>query len=232
MIPESKNHLPALPSRLTARGLCLALLFLVLVATGAEAQVRTTPTFKLAPYAAFFLEGNFDDGEFDGDDFLDDLSLDEGEGLGLALDIRLSDSLYLELSYSEQETTLEIDEFFSSSTDLVDLDVQYLHVGLQWQWTGGQVQPFLTGSIGATRLSPTAANLDFEDDETRPSAAIGGGLEILFGERIGLRLHARALGTFIDSDEDVFCNRFGCYSYDDSETLFQVETGAGLVFRF
>ena len=54
--------------------------------------------------------------------------------------------------------------------------------------------------------------------------------------RIGIRLEARAWGTLMQSDTDIFC-RTGpeqnlCAVRVDGKVLGQVETIAGVVFRF
>lgn len=213
------------------RALLIPLLALLAIPAAAQDADRE-PSFELTPFAAFLFQGNFDDG-FEDDDFFDDeLETDESNGFGLIAGFRLARNFDLEISYSKSETTLEFDNgFFSTPDGILDIDVEYLHVGVTLHFDSGHIQPFLLASVGATRL---AAGSDFGelDDEVRPSAAIGGGIKAYFTDHFGLRIQGRLLSTLIDEDEEAFCNRYGCVSYDVDTYLYQAEVAAGLILAF
>ena len=67
---------------------------------------------------------------------------------------------------------------------------------------------------------------------------IGTGLQIRPNDRLGLRLEARAFGTLIKSGSSLFCvsdpagGNAGCAITVTGEVLWQIQTMAGIVFRF
>ncbi len=74
------------------------------------------------------------------------------------------------------------------------------------------------------------------DSDSFFSFALGLGWQLRPTERLGLRLEARGFATLLNSDTDPFC-RTGpdihlCAVRVDGTVLWQLETFAGLVFRF
>jgi len=211
----------------------------LLLALPAAAQPYGQPygppddSIQLSVFAAYRFGGEFDSVGFE-DDFFDDLidiEVDDGAGLGVALDVRLSGGLFLELWASRQETELvENEGLFLPTEALFDLDVDYYHAGLLYEWRPGQARPFFAVSIGATRFAPDAAGLD---DLTRPSFSLGGGVKMMFAENVGLRLDGRLISTIVEADDDEFCDRRRfCYDFDDDVYFYQTEARAGLVVVF
>ena len=181
---------------------------------------------EITPFVGLRLGGDFED---DGGDFFDpDFEVDESSSYGLNLGFALSRSFQIELFWSHQESELVSDEgFFLGDVPITDLDVDYLHAGVLYQWAPGQLRPFVTASLGITEFSPDNRQLE---DETRFSASVGGGLKIFFNKTFGLRFEARVLTTVIDEDDD-FCDReYRCRDYDDGSYFFQAEVRGGLIF--
>lgn len=187
--------------------------------------------FEITPYVGYRIGGDFDSVYYD-DDFSDllDVEVDAGEVFGVVFDARLVEGLFLELWASRQDTSLsDFEGLFVHPEALFDLEVDYYHVGLLYEWTPGQVHPFFTFSGGATRLSPDDPGLD---DLTRPSFSFGGGVKVMFGETVGLRLEGRWVSTWVEAGDDEFCDRHSCYDFDQDIYFYQIETGAGLVIAF
>lgn len=186
---------------------------------------------EFTPFASFGFEGNFDDGFYDDEDF-DDLRVDDANGYGLIVGFPVSRSFAVELSYSRQDTEIFLDEdFLGLPLTLLDLEIEYLHVGATANFGSGHVQPFLGVSGGLTRFTPDTVFDDYED-ETRFSAALYGGLKVYFTDNIGIRLQARVMSTLIDEDEEAFCGRRECYYYDADTYLYQGELAGGLIIAF
>lgn len=193
-----------------------ALCALVLGAVSAQAQ------FELTPFFGYRVGGELEDFDFDGVD------LEDSESYGLIADFDVGGGFQVELLYSTQDTRLESVELFQP-TAILDLDVEYFHGGVLYQWQpGGDVLPFITGSVGLTRLVPQQRGFETED---RFSFSVGGGAKLMLGEHVGLRFEGRGFTTFVDDDDDAFCDRRRCYRYDTT-VLWQVEGRVGLVLRF
>ncbi|MBI4161191.1 MAG: outer membrane beta-barrel protein, partial [Acidobacteria bacterium] len=178
---------------------------------------------EVTPYAAYRLGGELDDPVTGAD-----LEIDDASGFGGILSFPVHQNSWIELLFSRQGSTLGFDEFFGG-TPLFDLTVDYYHVGGLFQWGGNGVNPFVLGSVGVTRLDPDDPA---RDSETNFSIGFGGGVKVLAGDHFGLRLEGRAYSTFIDGGEEIFCDPFGCFTFEDTDVLWQFEGKAGLVFRF
>lgn len=188
-------------------------------------------SIQITPFAAYRFGGEFDSVDFD-DDFFDliDLEVDDGAALGVTVDVRLVGGLFLELWASRQETELvENEGLFLPTEALFDVEVDYYHAGLLYEWSPGQVHPFFALSAGATRFSPDSPGLD---DLTRPSFSLGGGVKVMFSEAVGLRLEGRLISTWVEEDDDEFCDRFVCYDFDEDVYFYQGEARAGLIVAF
>lgn len=188
-------------------------------------------SIQISAFGAYRLGGEFDGVDFDDDVFdLIDLEVDDGGGYGVALDARLTGGLFLELWVSRQETELsESEGLFVPTEALFDLEVDYYHAGLLYEWRPGQAHPFFAVSVGATRFAPDAPGLD---DLVRPSLSIGGGAKVMFSDNVGLRLEGRLITTLVEEDDDEFCDRRVCYDFDDDVTFYQGEGRVGLIVAF
>lgn len=200
--------------------------------TLAAALPAAAQSFEIVPTVGYRFGGDFDTFDLDGDEFVDlfGLSVEDGASFGLTVDFRLGEALYLEVLASRQDTSLSEDGLFLAEPErLFDLDVDYLHAGVMYRWSPGQAQPYVALTGGVTRFGPQPSDLG---DETRPSIAFGGGVQLMFSSNVGLRLDGRLFATFVDRDEDVFCNRRACYRFDSSTYFYQGQASAGLVISF
>lgn len=202
----------------------------------ATPSIASAQSVEITPFIGYRFGGDF---ETDSSFFLDtfDVEVEESASFGAMLDFSVTRNFQIELLFSRQESELVEGRgggLFEPNTDFIlfDIDVDYYHIGTLWQWTPGQVRPYVVFSLGATRLSPDAAGLD---DETKFSTSFGTGLKLMFSRNVGIRLDARLFTTFIDEDDDDFCfddDDDFCYRYDDSDYLVQGEVSGGLVLAF
>jgi len=210
------------------RAVFLILFLLLPAAASAQRGYIDRGRFEITPYAGYRLQGDFEAAGTD-DTFGDlDVEVEEGGVYGVLLDIPLSRNWAIELLANRQESSFVLDEgLFDPETDLGDVNLTYLHAGILFQWGDGQVNPFITGSLGIARIDPQFNNLDSDD---RFSTSFGGGVKIFLADNVGLRLEARGywtdLGTDFDDDD-----RFDRFE-DDSDGLFQGEGSVGLIIAF
>ena len=199
---------------------------LLLAATAAGAQTETS-RFELTPFAGITFGGEFEDMTSD-----NSLALDDNASFGLILDIRESANTQWEILYSRQATQADTTGLLIGDTSL-DLDVHYIHGGGTYLGDGDRARPFLAATIGATHFEPGLADFD---SETFFSFSIAAGLHLRPNDRLGIRLEARAYGTLLESDTELFCqtgpNENICVIVSEGTLLWQFQTLAGFVFRF
>lgn len=200
----------------------LALALLIL----ASPLASHAQTLEITPFAGYRFGGEF---EVDALGSLD-VEVDDGEAFGAVLGIAVARDFFIELSLSRQETALLEDEggLFEGDDPVFDLDLDVAHVGVAKQWSPGQARPFVSAGVGITRLSPQGNEFGFDEDE-RFSASFGGGVKVMWSENLGLRFEARSLWTFLDENDDDFCD--DCFDFDD-DVLQQGEARLGLILAF
>lgn len=205
---------------------CLALLLAFPALAAAQGS-----GFELTPIAGYRLSGEvtaYDDDGFSEDT---DVEVDESPVFGLIFDIPLGYRWQLELLANRQQSNFSFDPgLFDPSVDLGDVDIDYYHVGLVYNWGRGQVNPFLTGSLGLARIEPEAVNIDSEDQF---SASLAAGVKLRFNQNLGLRFEGRGYWTNLDTEfreDDFGCRRRRCDRVD--EALYQLEGNVGLIVAF
>jgi hypothetical protein len=115
-------------------------------------------------------------------------------GFFLALPIPVRRGMQLELSYSRQDTRLELKRYPSGiKENLTDLVVEFYQIGgvNQFITPGSNLVPYGMFTLGATRYHPK--NSSYTDDKWMFAVTLSGGVKIFVREKIGLRLQARLL---------------------------------------
>ncbi len=174
-----------------------------------------------------------------------DVEFDEDFAYGLLVGVPLRDGMQLELLWSRQETSIVAGEGIFGSPELVDLDVDYYHLGLLWEWgpsypsrrfrpdhpdpDGIRLRPFFTVSAGLAEMNPARFPLD---SESQLSASLGGGAKYLLGDFIGLRFEGRFFGTFLGGSREMFCAGERCLGTLSGSVLWQFQGSVGLVINF
>lgn len=207
--------------------LAVALAGIGLLSTAAV-QAADDKIFELTPYGAYRFGGSFD--------VLDtntSYKLADSASYGLIFNIRQQANTQWEILYSSQQTDATFSDI-NVNNALLDVDLQVLQGGGTYQGSGERVRPYLAVTLGGTHIKTSAGGASRSD--TFWSGSIGLGLQIRPTERVGIRLEARAYGTLMDSDTDLFCqtgpNQNICAIRIDGTLMSQFETIAGIVFRF
>lgn len=184
---------------------------------------------ELTPYGAYSLGGTFTDLESDSE-----AELQDSGNFGLLLNIRQAANTQWEVIYSQQRTDAEVTGL-PTADEVHETTVHYLQGGGTYQGDGEKVRPYLAATIGAAHFDVAT---DGYDSETFFAFSIGTGLQIWPNSRLGMRLEARAFGTLVRSDSDLFCvsdpgnETAGCAISVAGEVLWQFQAMAGIVFRF
>jgi hypothetical protein len=214
------------PLRLSAlSGVCAVLL--VGLATPEDVRAETRGyRFELTPLLGYRFGGEFD--EVEGETEID---LDDASSFGLILNGRDDRNTQWEVYYSQQSTSADT-VTVPGLTSETDVDIYYLLIGGTYRGSGETAKPFLSAGIGGSHISPDAEGLG---GETYVGFSIGTGLQLFTTKRWGMRLEARAIGTLLDTDSELFCVSEGgavCAFRLEGRVLWQLETFAGVTFRF
>jgi hypothetical protein len=217
-------------SRALAIGLVCALSTTVAVAQTDTSEFHaTTPRFEATPLVGYRAGGEFElpDTSTESDRSID---LDDGGVFGLDLGLYRDSSSFYELLYTRQESGLDSSDALVAG---VDVTTEYLHFGGtllfpdEWWYV-----PWLSLTIGATRLDPSGGGYD---SETEFSASLGGGVRFPINERVAATLGVRGYVTLVDSDTAIFCVGSGdlnCLVRTSGSTFFQGEALLGLTVTF
>ncbi|MEM1177117.1 MAG: outer membrane beta-barrel protein [Acidobacteriota bacterium] len=192
---------------------------------GLDLPAQAETEWEITPTIGYRFGGEFESDFFD---FFSDFELEDSSSYGVTIERAITSNLRIEFLWSHQETELIEDRFFvfDSGTSLFDIDVDFYHVGLMYQWNPGKIRPFVVGSIGATRFDPIPSDLS---TESRLSASVGGGAKFMLTDNFGIRAEGRLFNTFLEDDEDFYCLR-DCRS--DEDYVYQAEARLGLIFAF
>jgi len=205
----------------------IVFVFVALLTVAAADAQEEISLFELTPFAGYTFGGEFEDMTR-----TDSLELVDGASFGLILNIREAANTRWEILYSRQATQADTTGLLISGPSL-GIDVHYIQVGGTYLADGNRARPFLAATIGATRFEPGLAGFD---SETFFSFSIGAGFHLRPDNRLGIRLEARAYGTLLESDTDLFCQTGPseniCAIRSEGAVLWQLETLVGFVFRF
>jgi hypothetical protein len=183
--------------------------------------------FELTPFGGYRFGGSFEI-----EDSSDSYDFEDSTSFGLILNFPHRANTRWEILYSNQTTEAE---FTGATTNdaLIDVDLHMLQLGGTYQFEGDKVIPYLAATLGATHAKATASG---SESDTFWSGSIGLGVLTSPHSRVGLRLEARAYGTFTNSSTDLLCvsgpQVAGCAISVAGDLLSQIETFAGVVFRF
>ncbi len=196
---------------------------------GPAAAQAAQPRFEITPFVGYRMGGEFEVDTGDGE--TDTIDLDDDTTFGLDLGLYRDSNSFYELLYSRQEAGLD-----SSIPGLsgIDVSTEYLHFGGTLLFDHETwYAPYLSLTIGATRLDPKSGGYD---SETKFSASIGGGFRFPINERVAAVAGGRAYLTFVGSDNDLFClsdaNGLNCLFKSTGSLYTQFEAQLGLSVRF
>ena len=182
--------------------------------------------FEITPFAAYRFGGTLE--QKDGPGRFD---VENSDAQGIILDIAARIGGHWEILYMRQDTRVGTSGVLPSIASL-ELDIEHLQFGGSYSFEGESTQPFLSLTLGISRLEPNPLG---SGAEIYPSVSIGGGFRFRADKRIGVRVEGRVLTTLVDNDSRILCVSSGgaaCAIQIQGTPLTQWEARAGLVFRF
>jgi hypothetical protein len=152
--------------------------------------------------------------------------IDAAASVGAAYDVPLHDGLWLEIFYSRQAAHL-LATVPGEPPARLTASTEYWHAGGLQELDGGTVRPFLTGTVGLTRMAvgPEA--------EVRFSLAAGGGVKLRATDHLAARFDGRVIATFTDASvTTLICSTGRCFAGLHASTIWQMDFTAGLSLTF
>ena len=186
---------------------------------------RADNAFELTPFIGYRWGGTiFADQTFI---FGEDVNVQPSANFGASLGIPLGDSgMKLELMANRQSSELESERgLFDPSAEVADIDVTYLHAGLQLPFARSRnATPYVIVSAGLANLDPQLLGVSAE---TRFSASAGLGVKAPISDALSIRFEGRGYYTSL---EDANTCRVCDYFYN--QDFYQGEVNLGLTFSF
>jgi len=202
-------------------------LFVIAALVAAWPARADTSGIEITPFGGYRFGGNFEveapAGEY---------KLDDSASVGLLVNWRHQANTHWEILYSRQSSTAV---FSDSSAGLppVDVEQHVLQLGGTYRGDGEKAWPYLAATLGGTHVRADSGD---SSSDTFFSGSIGIGVRYMPTPNLGLRLEARAYATFLNSSTDLFCDLGPdtgvCEISVRGDLVSQVETFAGIVFRF
>ena len=195
------------------------IIFLVFVQT--YATISIAQTYEVTPFVGWRTSDSLEEENTGAT-----VDVKETSSYGVILSLKKNRDTNYDFLFSRQNTELQS---ASSSANTAALRFDYYHLGGTVFYDHEKLNPFVTGGLGATHISP--ANDAFSSD-TRFSLSVGGGLKFPISQHIGLRFEVRGYGTVIDGSGSILCADGTCVAKFKGGLFFQVEANAGLSVAF
>jgi len=206
------------------RYLVTVLIFVPLLAGAQDNGIEITP------FAGYRLGGTFESA--DATDPSTEYEMVDSSSFGLIVNFPYKNNTQWEILYSQQQSEA-LYSGPSGPDPQVDVDIHVLQLGGTYQGDGDKARPYLAATLGATHIRTGSVS---STSDTFFSGSIGVGVMLMPTARVGVRVEARAYGTLLNSESDIFCstgpNANVCAVHLEGNLLGQIETFAGITFRF
>ena len=203
-----------------------ALALTVLLPGTADAQ---RGKIELVPFMGYMFGGAY---ELD----VGRLEVQPSMAYGGTLSFNLGRGGFLDLTYLLQPSELDFDAPLAPPDVNIDLSTSYIYIGGHHEFGAYEqaFRPYLGGTLGMVIFDPT---VNGEDRENREEFSLGvnGGFKYLFGteQRFGLRGEIRGMWSWIPSDDyGYWCDFYGCFVVQGTNTVAQGLASGGLIIKF
>jgi hypothetical protein len=230
----------ALPRRITAGALAACLLSVGLSAPaqdgGRQPAHKQRARLELGAYGGYAVGGSAE-----GVSTLNSVRADiqSSPSYGATLDLGLRPGMFVEASYSRQDTEIELTSSsvgFPANRARYDFLVQFLQIGGLMEFRVPNVEwlrPTFGGTLGATVYSASDEASGYKYEEWRASILLEAGAKLRIGDHLGIRLRAKLLSTLLPEDSAMFCgNISGCTLLVAGQGVFQGDFSAGAYVAF
>ncbi len=218
---KMKNNLIKLKKTL------LVILFITGINTAATAQ-----NIRLNAYTAYVLEDNVDS-YYDPYSYYDG-QIDGGFQWGIGLEFMPSPTKGIELKYLRRDATAPMKYYNNGEKyKTFDLALNYILIGgSNYFQTGGKVEPYAGGSIGAVIVNIQNAEAGSDDSGTKFAWGLKVGTNIWATEKVGLKLQIDLLSAVQSVGGGLYFGTGGAGAGVSAySTMYQWVFGGGLTFK-
>lgn len=182
---------------------------------------------EITPFGGYRFGGSIDVEDSD-----DSWDWEEAASFGLIWNRAYRGNTEWEVFFSQQSTDADFSDV-TITEPTIDVETTTLQIGGTYLWEGQKAHTYLAATIGGTHIKADGRE---SESDTFWSGSVGLGIKIAPTARVGLRLEARANAVLTRNSTDLFC-RTGpdlnvCAIRTEGDLFSQVETFAGIVFRF
>ncbi len=152
------------------------------------------------------------------------------ESYGLILGAQFSEETSVELLFGRQSTEVQLKGPSAPDLPDLDLDVEYYHIGPRYEFTAGDLRPFMRWTAGVTRFKSDDPE---RSSSTHFSTALTGGLNYFLSEHVALRFDAGLYASFVSGSTGVYCGGGrGCGFVMEGPVVWQGDLSGALMFVF
>lgn len=142
--------------------------------------------------------------------------------------------LGVEFLWGRQATTLDVTGAGPPLSGRMNIDSYHVHVVYEFGERENRSHLFVLGGLGATHYGDVVLPPGRVAGKTRFSWAFGGGLKVYPSSRVGFRVMARFVPTYIDAGETgLRCDLTpDCWANSSAANSIQIEFTGGVLVRF
>lgn len=185
----------------------LALITALGLSSSALAQTPVEP-IEVTPFAGYLLGGSFLSSPTVPQAGFDQISLANHLDYGVRIGFNVTTAIEPEIQWSRSETHLAITPTYPNLS-LVDSTIDYFLAGANYNFSAGDIRPYVSLSLGAARLfvnTPPFALVGLHlTPATTFAVSAGVGVKIFATRNFGFRFEARGYGSEMPSNFTASC---------------------------
>ncbi len=148
---------------------------------------------------------------------------------GFTIDLTVSRTLMIEISYSRQDTRAALLPFGDPAVPLFNTAIEYYQVGGLAEVSKSRVRPYVVVTAGVININPEPSGIDHS---IHFAFSAGAGIKAFLTPHLGLRLQGRLLLPVISANTGIFVAYGRGYMVSSMLILLRGDLSAGLFLSF
>lgn len=204
------------------------------LSASALAQVSVEP-IEVTPFAGYLFGGSFLNSPTIPQAGFDQISLANHLDYGVRIGFNLSPAIEPEIQWSRSETHLVFTPSYPNFSR-VDSTIDYFLVGASYNFSSGNIRPYVSLSLGADTLSVNTPPFALVGLQLAPATtfavSVGVGVKMFVTSNFGFRLEARGYGSEVPSSYVASCTAGPLTASCFRSWLLNGDLTGGLVIAF